>query len=140
MNGPTTFHTGKNKKGDPIISIFSEKNMGSILHENRHGGQHYRKELNIITGKGYGVNDEIDAYRAQYSWNGELEYRDNPDENTIQQRLLNVQPLYYNTIKNINQISVEIINSMVEDNFQPIYPPKDTNGNLLIPMNDWNSN
>lgn len=133
----------KNKKGDPIISIFSEKNMGSILHENRHGGQHYRKELNIITGKGYGVNDEIDAYRAQYSWNGIFEFIDvnkiPTEEETINSLKDGYSP-FKNTINSIHQITAELINSLVDDGFKPIYPPRDCNGNLLIPISDWNSN
>lgn len=58
--------------------MFTERNMGSRLHETRHGGQNARGEFNITTGANYGVADEIAAYRAQYSWSGNLVYQVQP--------------------------------------------------------------
>lgn len=56
--------------------MFVENNMESKIHESRHGGQHARGELNIVTNTKYGIMDEVSAYRAQYSWNKKLEYYD----------------------------------------------------------------
>ena len=74
--GPTTTLTGQNTKGDNVVTMFSESNMGSTLHEGRHGGKNARGEYNIATGAGYGVADEVSSYRAQYSWKGTLTFMD----------------------------------------------------------------
>jgi len=74
IEGPTTVSTGTNKKGHNVVTMFTEGNMETKLHETRHGGQNARGEINISTGKGYGVSDEVSAYRAQYSWSGNLPY------------------------------------------------------------------
>ena len=44
------------------------------IHEARHGGQHARGEINALNFQGYGVMDEVDSYRAQYSWRGVYHY------------------------------------------------------------------
>ncbi len=80
VGGPVTQPTGTNKQGHQVVTMFTEGNMGSILHETRHGGQVARGETNFsqnsggtwIGGSLYGVQDEISAYRAQYSWSGSL--------------------------------------------------------------------
>ena len=78
--GPVTQPTGTNDKGHQVVTMFTEGNMSSKLHESRHGGQYARGETNFTqnadgtwaSGNLYGVNDEISAYRAQYSWKGKL--------------------------------------------------------------------
>ncbi len=80
VDGPVTQPTGTNTKGHQVVTMFTEGNMGSMLHETRHGGQVKRGETNFsqspggtwIGGSLYGVQDEISAYRAQYSWSGRL--------------------------------------------------------------------
>jgi RHS repeat-associated protein len=73
--GPVTQPTGTNSRGHQVVTMFTEGNMGSKLHETRHGGQNARGEINYTqnadgswaAGNLYGVRDEISAYRAQYS-------------------------------------------------------------------------
>ncbi len=75
VEGPTTQYTAKNENGDAVVTMFTENNMGSVLHEGRHGGDYATGTLRINTSGGYGVSHEVSAYRAQYSWNGSLQYK-----------------------------------------------------------------
>jgi hypothetical protein len=143
--GPAAMKTGENSQGHEVVTMYTEGNMGSRLHEARHGGQHARGELNIATGAGYGVADEVDAYRAQYSWGGNLRYRDNPSEAVAIHRALQGKPIYESTVTHINQITPGWVNAQYEardanGNPIPLYPPRDVNGRLLIPLNVWNQN
>jgi hypothetical protein len=129
--GPSTLSTGTNAKGDGVVTMFTENNMGSKLHEGRHGGQSARKEYDIKTGAGYGVQEEIGAYRAQYSYDGTLNYMPQVDLNNP----LNVIKMMANgggmkvfevVISNINAINANVVNSMYDTNNlnqQAIYPP-----------------
>ena len=63
----------KNNNGDEVIAI-CYNNFETRLHESRHGGQHARGEMDAAFFYGYGVMDEVDAYRAQYSWSGVYNY------------------------------------------------------------------
>jgi len=140
---PTTTSTGTNSNGDGVITMFTENNMGSVLHEGRHGGQNARGEFNIRTSANYGVADEISAYRAQYSWEGTLIYQDQPSAEVTKQRMQAGQSLAtitQVTLTNINQITGTAVNSMVDPGFTTIYPPKDAAGNLIIPLAVWNRN
>ena len=134
LKGPSTTLTGQNGKGDNVVTMFTEKNMGNQIHETRHGGQNARGEFNVATGAGYGVADEVSAYRAQYSWDGQLQYRDQPSQPVMLQRMMRGQDPTIGTITNINQINGTIVNSMVDPGFIPIYPPPS------IPLNIWNNN
>lgn len=138
--GPTTTSTGTNEKGDGVVTMFIEKNIGSQLHETRHGGQNTRGEYDIKTGANYGVADEISAYRAQYSWDGKLEYRDEPTSEMMLQRLKTGQDTTKVIITIIGKINSAAVNSMVAPGFIPIYPPRDKSGNLIIPLDIWNKN
>jgi RHS repeat-associated protein len=135
--GPSTTLTGQNSNGDNVVTMFTESNMGNQLHETRHGGQNARGEYNIGTGAGYGVADEVSAYRAQYSWNGSLKFIDVNKTPTQAEILNSIQggsnPLM-NTINTINKINANFVNSLVDPGFVPIYPP------TSIPLNVWNSN
>ncbi|WP_185150078.1 hypothetical protein, partial [Empedobacter brevis] len=86
---------------------------------------------------GYGVADEVSAYRAQYSWDGNLKYIDS-NKNPTQPEIINSMQTganpWQNTINNINQINSNFVNSLVDPGFIPIYPPSS------IPLNIWNSN
>jgi len=134
---PTTTLTGTNSTGDNVVTMFTESNMGSKLHESRHGGQNVRGEYNIVTGAGYGVADEVSAYRAQFSWNGELTFIDVNKEPTLQEMFdshrTGTNPLL-NTIKSIYLIVPSLINRLVDHGFVPVYPPTG------IPLDIWNSN
>ncbi len=138
--GPTTTLTGQNSKGDNVVTMFTQSSMSSMLHESRHGGQNARGEFNVKTTMGYGVADEISAYKAEYSWNGQLEYRDQPTESVMKQRLSAGQDPTKATITNINEINKNVVNSMVDPGFNPIYPPRDSRGNLIIPIDAWDRN
>lgn len=137
LAGPSTTLTGQNEKGDNIVTMFTEKNMGNQVHETRHGGQNARGEFNVATAAGYGVADEVSAYRAQYSWDGNLKYIDS-NKNPTQPEIINSMQTganpWQNTINNINQINSNFVNSLVDPGFIPIYPPSS------IPLNIWNSN
>lgn len=137
LNGPSTLLTGQNSKGDNVVTMFTEKNMGSKLHESRHGGQNARGEYNIETGQNYGVADEISAYRAQYSWKGTLSFIDVNKTPTQSQILSSLQsgtnPLM-STLTTINSITPNFVNGLVDPGFVPIYPP------ASIPLSTWNSN
>lgn len=123
--GPTTTSTGTNAKGDGVVTMFTEKNMGSQLHETRHGGQNARGKYDIKTGANYGVADEISAYRAQYSWDGKLDYRSSlPVSSAVaMERLRNGKDPTVETINNILQITSTVVLSMVDPGYKPIYPP-----------------
>lgn len=135
--GPSTTLTGQNGKGDNVVTMFTEKNMGNQIHETRHGGQNARGEFNVATGAGYGVADEVSAYRAQYSWDGSLKFIDvnkTPTQAEILNSLQTGSNPLMNTIKSINLINPNFVNSLVDPGFIPIYPP------ASIPLNIWNSN
>jgi RHS repeat-associated protein len=142
LGGPATTQTGTTESGLNEITLFTEGNMGSQLHETRHAGQTARGEL----GSNYGVADEVSAYRAQYSWNGKLNYTPFTDFNNqanLTRLMTQGMSGFKRSITNINQITPTIVNSMVDKpglNQIFIYPPKDASGNLLIPLNIWNSN
>jgi len=137
---PTTLSTGTNARGDGVVTMFSENNMGNTIHEQRHGGQNARNELNIATGANYGVAEEIGAYRAQYSWEGKLEYRERPTADIMLQRVRAGQDPTKVTINNIGQITGAVVNSIVGPGFIPIYPPRNAAGVLIIPLDIWNRN
>jgi RHS repeat-associated protein len=134
---PVTEATGTNKKGDQVITMFTEQNMGSKLHESRHGGQHFRNEYNINTGANYGVADEVSAYKAQYAWSGKFTFIDtnkNPSEIDILNASQAGSNPFATTINSIHLIVPSLVNSLVDPGFVPIYPPTD------IPLDVWNAN
>jgi RHS repeat-associated protein len=121
--GPSTTLTGQNGKGDNVVTMFTEKNMGNQIHETRHGGQNARGEFNVATGAGYGVADEVSAYRAQYSWDGYLKIIDvnkTPTQAEILNSLQTGSNPLMNTINAINQINANFVNSLVDPGFAPI--------------------
>jgi RHS repeat-associated protein len=140
LGGPSTTLTGQNGKGDNVVTMFSEKNMGNQIHETRHGGQNARGEFNVATGAGYGVADEVSAYRAQYSWDGSLKYMpftEFGNKNNLMQMMTQGIQSFFQNITNINQITPNFVNTLVDNpglNQILIYPPPS------IPLNIWNSN
>lgn len=135
--------TGKNSNGDGVVTMFTEKNMGSILHEGRHGGDIARGNLEFNTTGGYTVSHEVSAYKAQYAWSGSLSYFPYVDFSN-QANLVKLTggiKSFQVTITNMNNITPKFVNSMVDTPGlmqQLIYPPKGANGNPLIPLNIWN--
>ncbi|MCL1943932.1 MAG: hypothetical protein FWF54_10350 [Candidatus Azobacteroides sp.] len=79
-SNPVTAPDGTNAAGHNVIAIYTEGNAGSKIHESRHGGQIARGEYSFDKkgnpSDGYNVNSEISAYRAQYAYNGNLNYRE----------------------------------------------------------------
>ena len=73
---PTTL-CGGTKNGKQIIIMFSNIRRidGTTAHEVRHGGQIARREFGfdkMCNPYNYGVMKEVDAYRAQWAWQGSL--------------------------------------------------------------------
>ena len=122
----------KNNNGDEVIAI-CYNNFETRLHESRHGGQHARGEMDAAFFNGYGVMDEVDAYRAQYSWSGVYNYfYDDLSSEAIQRRInAGINPLI-GTISNIDSITPAFINRLMENNTY-LYPP------LGIKLDYWNS-
>ena len=86
---PVTSLTGINDAGHNVVTMYTEKNMGNRLHESRHGGQitrgEYSFDLNGNPTTGYGIDSEVSAYKAQYSYEGKLVYID--ASNTLNQQI-----------------------------------------------------
>ena len=116
--GPSTQFGGENAKGDPVINMYSnlEKLDGTTAHEARHGGQVARGEM-FFDNKGmpqnYGVMKEVDAYKAQWGWDG----------------FVNVYGLNKSKIPGIlrpsyNGINPGFVNSITDGlSLTPLYPP-----------------
>ena len=121
-----------NNNGNEVI-VISYINFETRLHESRHGGQHAREEIDVVNFNGYGVMDEVDAYRAQYSWSGVYNYLyDDLSSEAILRRVnAGLNPLI-GTISNIDNITPAFINRLIEDN-NYLYPP------LGIKLDYWNS-
>ena len=129
-NKPGT--TGKEEKdGHQIITMYSnlETLDETVAHEVRHGGQVARGEMsydNMGNPQKYGVRKEVDAYRAQWAWNGYL---------IVFSDLLGIPQKY--TVQNYFDIDKDFVNSIME-NLIPLYPPKNDDGKLLIDEKTWN--
>jgi len=130
VGNPTTTSTGENQ-----VTMFVG-NTGNSVHESRHGGDIARGTL---TGSTYGVQDEVSAYKAQYSFDGKLNYVPYTDFSN-QSNLIKLAGGIQNfqvTLTNINQITPGVVNSMVDKPGLmqvPIYP---TPG---ISTEQWNNN
>ena len=105
--------------GNSEVIYLHFQNVHTQIHESRHGGQHARGEIDLVTKQGYGVRDEIDAYRAQYSWFGKLQYQ--------------TFFLLINTITEIGKVDSDFVHAIFEDG-HALYPPE---GMHLI---DWYNN
>ncbi len=119
--GGDTYCAGTNNKGHQIITMSSatfDKLNGLSIHEVRHGGQIARGEwfYNGKTPENYGVMKEVDAYKAQWAWDGYLYlYGWKTYENGL--RLPGVlRPSY-------NEINPRFVNSITNDRYEPTYPP-----------------
>ena len=122
---PETKRTGVSE-----ITMFTD-DFSKKVHENRHGGQIARGEYNIdmsgavISGT-FGVSKEIDAYKAQYSYEGKIDYI--PYINTTTDILkfaTQGAAGFKQTINSMGQIDNTFIQSLVDNpglNQTPIYP------------------
>ena len=73
VNGPAIIPEGQNKKGQDLISMYGNT-IGELLHESRHGGDMARRTLSKDFLSNYGVSHEINAYKAQYGFDGYIDY------------------------------------------------------------------
>jgi len=130
--GPSTAPTGTTESGLNEITLYTEGNMGSQLHETRHGGQHSRGEINAVT-QTSSIGAEVSAYRAQYSWAGSLSL------STLDASTLNIRDIQglnnniigqanrtllnegafplgvkFPVINNIHQVNRTLVNNIVE--------------------------
>lgn len=125
------------RTGAAEVTIYSDSDATQI-HENRHGGQIARGEYDIdqtgaVTKGTFGVSKEIDAYKAQYSFAGKIDYIPNTDfsqtKNVMQ--LMNQGILSFTkTITSMGQINNTFIQSLVDMpgiNQQPTYPDPKVN-------------
>lgn len=103
-------NANKNANGHQVIGMFYiAKDDGSLLHEARHGGQHARREMNVLTKEGYSLASEVDAYRAQWGWSGILDLP-----------ILHAQNLSRNiTIEYRYEIDESLIRQITEDLTNP---------------------
>ncbi|CAM3179025.1 hypothetical protein DRF59_12970 [Chryseobacterium flavum] len=114
--------------------MFVGSDTGLTLHEVRHGGQNARGEYNISTGQGYGVNDEVDAYKAQYSYDGKFIYNSHnikDQGNPLNQNLFKNGIFPATSILNISSINSKMINDVGVPHqargfygIIPLYPPE----------------
>ena len=133
---PVTSLTGINDAGHNVVTMYTEKNMGNRLHESRHGGQitrgEYSFDLNGNPTTGYGIDSEVSAYKAQYSYEGKLVYID--ASNTLNQQigsagmtppistLINIRSITPDFVKNrIGEVRSIIIGTNRIYRLNPIY-------------------
>jgi len=134
--------------GTNTVTMYVDKsNFGSVIHEARHGGDVARGNL---TNSSYGVKDEVSAYRAQYSWNGTLNYRaaDYLNKNPMLApafKSFGQGVIPNSSVKNISQITPNLVNNMgtelsakvgsvINRAWVPLYPPR------FINAYQWNNN
>ncbi len=114
--GPSTISTGKNALGDQVVTMFTENNIESQLHEGRHGGQISRNEYNFDSRNnptsGYCIQSEVSAYRAQFAYAGYFNYYDATSELNQKSVAIGANP-FTSTIKNINSITDEFVRTKI---------------------------
>jgi len=101
--------------GDGIITMFVGKDTALTLHEVKHGGQNARGEYNIETGQDYGVNDEVGAYKAQYSFEGKFIYNSHniKDQGNLLNQTLFKSGIFPKTIiSDISGINANMVNDI----------------------------
>jgi hypothetical protein len=120
---------------DGSVTMFVGNNIATSIHEIRHGGQDARKEYSVSSGKGYGVADEVSAYRAQYAFDGNLGYNSHNFNQTLgggNRVFLDagiIPPTAFQTINNINNINSNMVNDIgtlskgTYNVVLPLYPP-----------------
>ena len=113
---------GKNIDGKDVVFICF-KDFETKVHESRHGRQHARRELNLVKMKGYGVADEVDAYRAQYAWLGTYGYF----------KQITKDDISYEVITNLRMIDSNFVNTL-SDGSRRLYPPAGMSDK------EWNEN
>jgi hypothetical protein len=128
---PQTVRTGTNE-----ITMYYD-DFYKLIHETRHGGQIARGEFdinvkgNVIKGS-FGVSKEIDAYRAQYSYDGIIEYVPMITSETVDKELnvycrlsqevrkstpidVYIKKKYKRELNDINSVNKALINLIVRN-------------------------
>ena len=122
-NGGGTYCDETNDKGHPVVKMSAtfDKFDGLAAHEVRHGGQVARSEVSYdgVNPKpqNYGVMKEVDAYKAQWGWDGFINVYGLTD--------LGNGVLLPGTLKpSYNEINSKFVNSITNDlSFELKYPP-----------------
>ncbi len=131
-----------------VIEIGTDGTVAQTLHEVRHGGQVARGELGFEKNSDgswspdsrYGVADEVSAYKAEYAYDGKLEYQayfkaDNL--NPMQLMTVLQQGGNKRSVGGIQQITPSIVNSIAEGSqlsLQHVYQKQ------FIKPKEWMSN
>ncbi|WP_336687814.1 hypothetical protein [Chryseobacterium bernardetii] len=120
--------------GDGVVTMFVGNDTALTLHEVKHGGQNARGEYNIGTGQGYGVNDEVAAYKAQYSFDGKFIYNSHnikDQGNVLNQSLFKNGIFPTTSVSNVNANMVNDIGVPAQSpripgfiGVIPLYPPE----------------
>jgi hypothetical protein len=138
---PCTKETGTDAQGNTNQVTMYVQNMGNKVHESRHGGDAARGTLDVSPNlSNYGVSDEVSAYRAQYSYDGNLKYKEYGDPRSmliLMQRGMTMDEMnkgLTHKITNISQIVPGVINSMTDGS----YPAQTRIYNASDP--NWNNN
>ncbi|MEG0928956.1 RHS repeat domain-containing protein [Chryseobacterium sp.] len=124
---PETARTGEGQ-----ITMYTD-DFSKQIHESRHGGQIARREYDVNVGGSlrsgnFGINQEVDAYRAQYSYDGELkfptlpkgtyEFLGNSQFSVLNRQLMNNNQfpagVEIKTVNNITGVNAMTVRSMVE--------------------------
>ena len=113
---PVTSATGTNDAGHNVVTMYTGGNMGNRIHESRHGGQIARGEYSFDQRgnptAGYGIGSELSAYRAQYSYNGKLNYIDASSALNQQFGSSGIIPLA-STVTNILTITPDFVRTKI---------------------------
>ena len=141
-------------KGNPTIdglgtndvTMYVEGNMGSRLHESRHGGDAARGTLTLDN---YNVNHEVGAYRAQYAYDGKLDYLEVNDDNqkialtgirppsSQINSMSSITPAFVNNIGTMTSLTLP--SGKIQPGLMRLYPPKIWTGMRWhgIPSSQW---
>lgn len=95
--------------------MFVGNDTALTLHEVKHGGQNARGEYNIGTGQGYGVNDEVAAYKAQYSFDEKFIYNSHnikDQGNVLNQSLFKNGIFPTTSVSNVNNVNANMVNDI----------------------------
>ncbi|MBP3299250.1 MAG: RHS repeat-associated core domain-containing protein [Muribaculaceae bacterium] len=102
-----------NENGHQVI-VMNSNGFEDTIHENRHGGQVARNEITIPIGQNYpskfGIENEVDAYKAQFSVYGKLKYQVYLDDKISTYKPIIESGLFsYKYIYDINKITPALI-------------------------------